>query len=41
MLMLTLGVLAACQSNSENDRPIIDEGGCTQRQLESASCTNE
>ena len=41
LTMLMLGVLAACQSNRENDPPVIDESGCTQRQLESVSCTNE
>jgi hypothetical protein len=41
LTMTMLGVLAACQSNRENDPPVIDESACTQRQLESGSCTAE
>jgi hypothetical protein len=38
LTILMLGVLAACQSARENDPPIVDEGDCTTRTLESGTC---
>ena len=40
LTILMLGVLAACQSQNarENDPPIVDEGDCTARTLESGTC---
>jgi hypothetical protein len=38
MFLLMLGVLGACQSASEEDRPIVKEGDCQSRQVESGGC---
>jgi hypothetical protein len=38
MAVLMLGVLAACQSNSENDPPVVDESRCQQRDIDAGMC---
>jgi hypothetical protein len=42
MAMLTLSVLAACQSQTmrENDPPVVDESECLARQIDSGTCGN-
>jgi uncharacterized lipoprotein len=41
MAMLTLVVLAACQSSRENDPPVVDESDCLARQLDAGTCAAE
>jgi hypothetical protein len=38
MLLALIAVLGACQSASDADRPIVKEGECQPRQVESGTC---
>ena len=40
-VLIALGLLAACQSRSDEDRPMLKASDCKPRDLESGACIPE